>query len=233
MKYTFNRELESLKLQVMQMAVLVRQAVSDSYQAMVKRDGDLARAVILGDENMDNLELQIDDACLKMLALDQPVAHDLRFVIGSMQVADFLESIADQAEKLAQRSLGLPDKPLLPYDPLMEKLYIHVFEMLEQVISAYNHENEELARKVCEAEAEANSINNRILHEASLVMLNDPSQVEMQVQKIIMARYLERIADLAENAAMSVVLIKKGQNIKHIFKKKVNQQSAENKIGQE
>ena len=219
MKYTFNRELENLKLKVMQIAVTVRQVVADAYHAWVLRDDELAESVIAADEEIDQLEVEIDDSCLRMLALDQPVAHDLRFVIGSMQVADFMESIADQAVKISRRSLVLPTKPQLPYDPLLESLYVHVYDMLEAVIEAYNREDADLAQEIFMADCEANSINNRILHEAGRTMVDDPAQIELQIQKIIMARHLERIGDVAGNAAQSIVLIKKGMNVKHTIKK--------------
>lgn len=228
MKYTFNRELETLKLKVMRIAVIARHAVANAYQAMMDKDADLARTVIDGDVEVDHLEVEIDDACLRMLALDQPVAHDLRFVVGSMQVADFMESVADQAVKICKRTLALPEKPMLVYDPLMESLYIHVYEMLDKAIEAYSHEDAGLAEEVYSADCEANSLNNRVLHEASRIMADDPSQVEVQVQKIIMARYLERVGDLAGNAAQSIILIKKGVNPKHSMKK-IAEQACERK----
>ena len=219
MKYTFNHELESLKLKVMHIASAASRAVEDSYQAWASMDDDLAKAVIQADEETDHLEVEIDDACLRILALDQPVAHDLRFVIGSMQVADFLESIADQAVKICNRVLTITEKPSLKYDPLLESLYIHVHDMLEKVIEAYNHEDADLAADVFMSDSEANDINHRILHESSRNMADDPSQIEFQVYRIMMSRYLERIGDLAGNAAQSVLLIKKGLNVKHTMKK--------------
>jgi len=215
MENRFHSDLEQLKMTILQMATLAEKALEKSIKALVERDDDLAKEVLDGDRAIDLLEVEVDRHSLRLLALDQPMARDLRFIIGNLRISVELERIGDQAVNIAQRALVLNSRPPLPRNLAMEELGDTALDMLRTVISSFVNQNPDLATDVCKMDDIADDLNYRILRNALDYMANEAPAVQRSVETIIAARCLERAADQTTNIAESVIFMVKGVNIKH------------------
>ncbi len=215
MESRFHKELEELKMMILQMAALSERALQKSIRAFLERDMQIADEVIEGDREINMLEVSVDRQSLRLLALDQPMARDLRFIVGCMRIAVDLERIADQAVNIAQRAQFLSAQPPLPPNPAMEQLGETALDMLRMVIQAFVRENSEQAMEVCQMDDDADDLNVRVLKDHLEYMTHEVPAVERSVQTIITARCLERVADQTTNIAESVIFINRGVNIKH------------------
>ena len=208
-------EMERLRLQVLHMVRLVENAVTRAIQAYVTRDEFLAEAVVDGDAEVNALEVAIDEIGLKLLALEQPVASDLRFVLGCMRISVDLERIADEAVNIAERAMILIARPPLPFQKPIEHMGERALAMLRSATQAFVRGDTELALEVWRCDAEIDTLNHRNMREVIEYMLHETPAIERSVHTILIVRHLERIADLVTNICESVVFIVKGINIKH------------------
>ena len=215
MESRFLKELEQLKMTMLAMAALTEKAMEKAIQAFLERDADLANQVIEGDQQINLLEVEVDRHSLRLLALDQPLARDLRFIVGCMRIAVDLERIADLAANIAKRARFLSNRPPLPYNPALEQLAETAMDMLHTVVDAFVKQSVERANDVCQMDDTADELNVTVLKSLLDYMVKEVPAVERSVQTIIAARYLERIADQATNIAESVIFIVQGVNIKH------------------
>ena len=215
MESRFHQELEELRMMILQMAALTERALQKSLQALLNRNTQLADEVVGGDQEINLLEVAVDRQSLRLLALDQPMARDLRFIIGCMRIAVDLERVGDQAVNIAERAQFLSTRPPLPANPAMEQLGEVALDMFKTVLQAFVNDNSDQAREVCQMDDTADELNVRILKDLLEYMGQDVPAVERSVQTIIAARCLERVADQATNIAESVIFISKGVNIKH------------------
>lgn len=215
MESRFHSDLEDLNMIILQMATLAEKALEKSTQSLMERNDDLAREVVKQDRAIDMLEVEVDRLALRLLALDQPMARDLRFIVGSLRIAVELERIGDQAVNIAQRALILNSRPPLPRNLVMEQLAGTAMEMLHTVISSFVNKNTDIATDVCKMDDIADDLNYRILKDALAFMANESPAVERSVQTIIASRCLERVADQTTNIAECVIFMIKGVNIKH------------------
>ncbi len=215
MESKFHSDLEQLKMTMLQMATLTEKALEKSLKALVERDNSLAEEVFNDDNEIDLLEVEVDHHSLRLLALDQPMARDLRFIIGCMRIAVDLERIGDQAVNIAQRAKFLNSRPPLPTNHTIEELSSTALDMLRSVISSFVNQNTDLAMDVCKMDDVADELNYRVLKDLVAYMATEAPAVERAVQTIIVARCLERSADQTTNIAESVIFIVKGVNIKH------------------
>lgn len=210
-----HEEIEGLKLKVLKMVALAEEAVHKSIQAYVNKDLYLAEEVQDGDVDVNRLEVEIDELALKLLALEQPVAGDLRFILGCMRISVDLERIADEAVNIAERSIMLSSRPPLPFHQDVQEMGNKALAMLRHAAQAFSSGNEEAALQVCQLDDEVDVLNHKIVRQVIEYMINDTPAIERSVHTIILVRRLERIGDLATNIAESVVFIAKGVNIKH------------------
>lgn len=215
MESRFHQELEQLKMLILQMAALTERALEKATRALLERNIELANEVVEKDNEINLLEVDVDRQSLRLLALDQPMARDLRFIVGSMRIAVDLERIADQAVNVAQRAQFLSARPALPHNPAMEQLADTAIDMLKTVVAAFVNENANQAIDVCQMDDTADELNVTVLKKLLDYMVNEVPAVERAVQTIIAARCLERAADQATNIAESVIFILRGLNIKH------------------
>ncbi|MGE4552237.1 MAG: phosphate signaling complex protein PhoU [Desulfovibrionaceae bacterium] len=214
-KAHFTAKLEELKMQVLRMAALSEKAVGNAVKAYMDRDADLAEEVIRNDCSINDLEDSIDKLSLEMLALDQPMAIDLRRIVGSSRITVNLERLGDEAVNLAHRALFMSTRPALPYNQRMELLAEKVMQMLSLALKAFVESDLALADKVCEMDTEADELAVKILKETIAQMVSETRVVERGVHAIMAARHLERVGDLATNVAESVVFIVAGDDVKH------------------
>lgn len=211
----FTKKLEELKVKVLRMAALSETAVHKAIKAFLENDAELAEDVVRGDDLINDLEDELDNFNLELLALDQPMAIDLRTIIGAMRITMNLERLGDEAVNLAHRALFLSSRPPMPPNPMMEELGNVAKAMLSDSLKAYVDGDVGLAQQVCRDDDQADSLNIRLLKLFISEMVTETRIVERGVHSIIGARHLERIADQATNIAESVVFIVEGNNMKH------------------
>jgi len=215
MKSHFHQQLEALRMTVLQMAAKTERAMERALKALNERDEVLAQEVIDGDQEINELELEIDRLSLKLLALEQPMARDLRFIVGSIRMSIDLERIADQAVNIAQRAKFLGQRPPLEPLPALQRLADTAMDMLRVAVASFMNGNVNQARDVCQMDDEADEMNSRVLRTMIEYMIEESRTVERAVQTIIVARCLERVADQTTNIAENVIFIVDGVNIKH------------------
>ena len=218
----FVKELEDLKLTILNMAALSRQALQNANTAYLERNDTLAQEVIDGDRRINALELEIDQKALKLLALEQPMAKDLRTILGTIKISNELERIADQAVNIAERTLFLSQYPPLEPVASLERLMETTDQMIDLAVSAFVDENADQAIKIRQMDDMADQYTLEILQAMILYMVKSTPATEKRIlntrrsiQTIIISRCLERAADLATNIGEHVAFIVKGINIKH------------------
>jgi phosphate transport system protein len=215
METRFQQELNQLKEHLLRMAGLAEQAISNAIEALVKRDTGLAEKTIAEDERINEMELIIDDWCLRLLALHQPMAADLRFIASAMRINTELERIGDQAVNIAERVMALNQEPQLkPYIDLPRMAEI-TQSMVKDVLDAFVRRDAQLARSVCERDDQVDGLNDQVFRELLTYMLSDPKTITRAVHLILVSRCLERIADHATNIAEGVIFMVKALVIKH------------------
>lgn len=210
----FAKRLSELRTSATNMAALCEKAMDKSRRAYFERSPALAKEVMTGDEQINTLELEVDRNAFNLLALDQPVAGDLRNIVGTLNIGLDLERIGDETYNIARRSLFLNSRPPLPYFSSMENLSKTSAEMLSGAIGAYMNENPDLAMEVCRMEERAQVDTVKVIKTVVDYMANEAPAIERCVHTIFIARSLERIANLSTNIAESAIFIVKGVNIK-------------------
>ena len=215
METHFQQELNHLKEKLLRMAGLTEQAIANAIDALVKRDTALAEKTIREDKAINEVELEIDDLSLKLLALHQPMAADLRFITSAMRINIELERIGDLAVNIAKRTLSLNQEPQLkPYIDLPRMAEI-TKKMVKEVLDAFVSGNPDLARAVCERDDQVDDLNDQVFRGLLSYMLADPKTITRAVHLIIVSKFLERIADHATNIAEGVIFMVKARVIKH------------------
>ena len=210
------RDLEHLKKQLLTMGGMVEEATDLAITAVVDRRPQLAEQVLAGDDRIDAKELEIEDECLKMLALHQPVATDLRFIITVLKVNNDLERMGDLAKNIAERAAFLGELPPIEGAQDFRRMAERVRGMVHECIDALVERDVELARRVCIEDRDVDEENRRRFAQLQQVMKSDPSTVERAVSLLSVSRHLERIADHATNVAEDVVFLVDGEVIRHL-----------------
>jgi phosphate transport system protein len=220
MERFFDEELKALSQKLLRMALLVQESIHKSIEALKDRDAKMAQDVIKNDEAIDELENDIDDDVFNMVALYQPVASDLRFLLTAMKVISDLERIADLAVDIAERVLELADKPLLK--PLIDipKLSAVAEDMVKKAIDAFVNRDAELAKAVCLSDSEADRLRDLIQDELiNDFMAKDPKSASRAVPLLLVARYLERICDHVTNIAEDIIYLVEAKVVRHHHEK--------------
>lgn len=215
MEQHFDKELDKLRMQVLEMAAHAEKSMELAVRALLERNTELASKVIDSDQEINRYECSIDALSLRLLALAQPVAKDLRFITGIMRIIVNLERVGDQAVNVAERALILSHRPALPFSPELEELSAHVLEMLRAAIKAFKDDDTELSERVCDMDSKANQLDLAIIKKLINYMLDESPAIERSVHTILASRCMERVGDLSTNIAESVIFIIKGVDIKH------------------
>jgi phosphate transport system protein len=215
METHFQQELQKLKEALLKMAALVEEAISTAVQSLVKRDSDLAKKTFEGEDQINRMEIDIEDTCLKLLALRQPMAADLRFITSAMKIITDLERMGDQAVNIAERAISLNQEPQLkPYIDI-PKIAEIAQSMVKDVLDAFVNSDSKLARSVCERDDMVDGLNDQVFRELLTFMMSDPQTITRAVHLMIVCRCLERIADHATNIAEDVIFLVDARVIKH------------------
>ena len=216
MSVFLHRQIEELKKQVLAIGTLCEENVRDSVSAVLDRDIRVAEAVIAADREIDLAEVELEEECLHTLALNQPVAHDLRYVIAILKINNDLERIGDHAKNIAQQALALADEPEidhLPYD--LRRMSTAVATMLQAALDSLVSLDVDKARSVRKLDDEVDEINANMYAATIDAMREHPDQMEQLVHLMSVSKQLERIADHAWNIAKDVLYMAEGEILRH------------------
>jgi phosphate transport system protein len=214
-KAKFSRGLEALQDNLMELADLAVTAMKQSIQAVLTRDGDLARRVILGDTAVNSLEETIDRECVRLIALFQPVAMDLRHLMAVDHIIAELERIGDSATNIAEEVLTLGQLPPRPIHPSLSSMGQSVQTMVRQSLEAFLHHDAQLARQVCWADSDVDALDQAIIQDLLQEMSGAPEAIVPGQSQINIVRNLERVGDHATNIAEQVVYMVEGESVRH------------------
>jgi phosphate transport system protein len=209
------RDLDDLQHDILALAGLVEEAVFKAIRALQERDVALAQEVIAGDSQIDLEENHIDEECLKMLALHQPVAVDLRRITAAMMITIDLERMGDLAEDIAERAIALARPPHIPIPAKLQRMTDLTTMMVRQSLDAFVNLDVHQARVVLRMDDEVDRYNNEIIQEVLQTMKDSPSLIDAGMSLFSATRHLERIADHATNIAEDVVYLVEGEIVRH------------------
>ncbi len=211
----FDEELAALKIQLLRMAGLAEDQIDKALTALVTRDSTLARQVIERDHQVNAMDVEIDEDCIRLLALHQPAARDLRLVTTAMKIATELERISDLAENICERSIELNEEPQLkPYIDI-PRMGNQARMMVQESIDAFVKDDATLARRVLTNDDSVDALMEQVFRELLSFMLEDPHTITRAIRLSFIAKYLERVADHATNIAELVVYLVEGKIIRH------------------
>ena len=208
-------QLGSLKEQILAMGRLVDAQVSEAVRALVERDAEGARRLIDADRAVDQMELAVDEQCIRLLALHQPAASDLRFVAAALKMVTDLERIGDLAVNMAERVQTLVEQPALPAVVDLPALTAAAQGMLRDVLDAFVSGDTAKAEAVMAADAEIDARTARLIAEVQGEMGRAPGTVGRGLATIFFAKHIERMADHTTNVAEMVVYLVRGQDVRH------------------
>jgi phosphate transport system protein len=211
----FDRDIELLKEQLLRMGAMVEDSINESIRALLERDTQLAERVIANDSAIDQLELEIDQHTIEMIAKMQPAAVDLRFVATVMKITPELERIADLAVDVCERAIELNAEP--PLKPLIDipRLARNAQEMVRLALDAFVRRDAALAREVILRDDEVDMMTEQSFRELLTYMLEDSRNISRAIRLTFVGKYFERMADSATNICETVVYLVEGKVIKH------------------
>lgn len=215
MERHFDEELKNLKSRLLYMADLSQQMVGLSIKSLLERKESYSEEVIRLENRVNHLEVEIEDEVLKLLALRQPTAGDLRLLTAALKINNDIERIADQAVNIAELSIELMKQPQLkPYIDIPHMAGL-AQKMIKNSLDAFVEHDSLMAKEVCMDDDQVDRINDQIFRELLTYMMQDPRSISRAVDLILISRNIERIADHATNIAEDVIFIEEGKNIKH------------------
>jgi phosphate transport system protein len=216
------REVTKLKKKALNLGKVVQETLDEAIKSVKERDVELAEQVIARDIEIDRMEVDTEEECLKLLALHQPVAIDLRFIIAVLKMNNDLERIGDLAVNIAEQTQSLSEKKRVkaPFD--YDAMTAKVQTMLKLAMEAMVNMDVDLANQVCAADDEVDAIHHNMYPKVQTVIATHPEQAELLIRYLSVSRYLERIADHATNIAEDVIYMVDGEISRHgmFFKEK-------------
>ena len=214
MQRHFDEELNQLKERLLRMSSLAEKAISSTIKALIDRDAELALSVADSDDPINMLEIEIEEFCLKLLALHQPQAGDLRFIIAAMKINNDLERVGDLAVNIAKVTKYLIKIPVVKSLNEISDMAKAAQKMLKDSLDAFVNKDAQLAKNVCKRDDEVDNMNKKIFMNF-LSSAKDPKAVEYAVDLILIAKNFERIADHSTNICEDVVYLVEGKTVKH------------------
>jgi len=211
----FDEELKSLREKVLKLGVMVENAIRDSVRALIERDSELAKEVIKRDHLINALDVGIDEECVRLIALRQPMARDLRFITTTMKITTDLERMGDLAVNIAERAIELNEEPLLKPFVNIPKMAEVAQSMVKDTLDSFVTGCSRLPYEVIKRDDEVDELTVRNFEELLSFMIQDPKIIPLAVKRTYIAKYLERIADHATNIAEMVIYMCKGKIIRH------------------
>jgi phosphate transport system protein len=212
----YDEELQELRHLVLEMGGFVEKQVADAMRSLVDRDEEFARLVIERDKTVNRMDVQIDDICLRLLALHQPAGRDLRLITTALKITTDLERSGDMAENIAERAIELSREPQLK--PLIDlpRMAAIAQGMLRQALDAFVREDSDMALQVCHQDDSVDQLADQLLRELLTFMMESPQTISRALRLIFVSKYIERLADHATNIAEMVIFMVKGKSIRHM-----------------
>ena len=211
----YEQQLRTLKEKLLQMSHRAEVSIADATLALVERRPSLAQRVIDEDDELDRLELEIDDLCFEILALEHPVASDLRFITTVIKIVGDIERIGDNGVNIARRALEIMDEPELKPVIDIPVAARAAQKILKESLDAFINADVGLAKRVIESDKYIDAVCEQMLRELLTYMFEDPATVSRALRLIFVARNLERIGDHASNIAEMVIFLVEGQDVRH------------------
>ena len=215
----FHKELLKLGELILKMGAAVEQSIIRSVKALEKMDTQMANEIISSDDAIDKTELEVDDLCLELLATQQPMAVDLRFITTGMRIGTDLERVGDLAVDIAERVLDLSAQPPIKSFPDIPKMAELAEKMVHRALDAFVKRDADLARTLWKDEDEADRYRDQVHDELIDLMKKEPEASPRIIPLILISRHLERIADHATNIAEDVIYMVEGKVVKHLLPK--------------
>ena len=211
----FDAELQDLKKKVLVMGSLVQTMLADSLTALFTRDTPLANSVDARDNEVDRMEISVDELAVRIIALRQPAASDLRLIIAALKIIKDIERVGDIAVNIAERVVELNAEPQLkPYIDL-PRMVDAVQAMIRDSLDAFVNDDPELAQKVLDGDEFVDNLNVQMFNELLAIMLGDTKTINRATRLIFISKYLERAADHATNVAEEVIFAIQGRDVRH------------------
>jgi phosphate transport system protein len=214
-RHHFEEDLQALKNRLLNMGALVEERVHQAILALIERRPEVTERIIAGDQDVNDLQIEIDDRCLKLLALQQPMASDLRLITSAMKINADLERIGDQAVNIAENAARVlahpPLKPLLDL-PRMAEI---AERMTRDSLDAFVRRDPDLARSILARDDEVDQLKDQVFRVLLTYMMADPATIERALGLILVSRNIERIADHATNIAEDVIFLVEAKDVRH------------------
>jgi phosphate transport system protein len=212
----FHGQLGTLKQRLMEMSTRAEELVDIAIDALLARDKDKADAVIRGDRDLDQLEIEIEQLAISLLALQQPMGRDLRFIISAIKISSDLERVGDHAVNIAQSALRIIAlRAPMMIDPAIEDMARRARRMLSDALDAFVRADGKLGREVCQRDDQVDALHDSLFRILLTHMMGDPKLITPSLELLLVSRNLERVADLATNVAEDAVYLAEGKQIKH------------------
>jgi len=212
----FHDQLDELKQRLLRMSERAEALVDLAVEALLTRDADKAETVVVGDRDVDELEIEIEAMAVELLALQQPMARDLRFIISAIKASSDLERVGDHAVNIAQSALRIISaKSTITPDATIEETARRSRQMLGQAIDAFVRADGGLGRAVCLMDDEVDKLNEGLFRIVVTHILEDPKTISTAIELLLVGRNLERVADLSTNIGEDAVYLAEGKQIKH------------------
>jgi phosphate transport system protein len=211
-----DEELSDLKEELLRMGALVEEQIERAIRSLVDRDTDLASRVIERDKLVNRFDVEIDETCIRLLALQAPAARDLRFVTTAMKISTELERMSDLAENICERVIELNEEPQLkPYIDL-PRMANRAMQMVREALDAFVRSDAALARKVCADDDFVDNLTHQLFRELLSFMLENPATITRAIRLTFIGKYIERIADHATNVSELVIYMVEGKIVRHM-----------------
>ncbi len=214
----FEQEMAALKQKLLTMASHAGAALNNSIRALVERQDEAARKVIADDSIIDQLEIEIDEMAISLLALQGPMASDLRLITVAMKISHDLERVGDEATTISRRTIELGQEPQLKSYVDIPRMARLAMEMLDEALEAFVSRSPEKARAVVPRDKEVDAINRQLHRELVSFMIENPATITRCLNLMVISKSIERIADHATNIAEEVVFLYEGRDIRHTGK---------------
>ena len=222
MELGFAEELDLLRQQLLDMAARVEQNIGDAIEGLRNRDQDVLEKVIRNDTEVDLAELRVDESCLSLLALRQPVARDLRFIVTALKIVKDIERVGDIAKNIAKHGLGILQEKPLPFPGELGKMAGTSKDLLRSALDSFVREDVNLAYSVIDGDDSVDALHRDNVNRFVAMMVADPSIIGPMTQFLSVNKFLERIGDHSSNIAAMVVFMIKGRDVRHPKKQQLS-----------
>jgi len=213
----FDDELRKLKEKILILSCLVEEGIRKSVKALIERNSELAKQVISRDNLINGLEVDINEDCIRLIALRQPVAKDLRFITTAMKISTDLERMGDSAVNIAERAIELNQEPFLKPFVNIPKMAEITESMIEDAINAFVKEDVNLCYEVIKRDDHVDELLQNNHNELFGLMIKNPDIIPLALKRMFIAKYLERISDHATNIAEMTIYMVEGKMVRHTF----------------